>query len=102
MKCNCGDESTGNTTICCCNVCGLPIKTEPWNINVSLLAVRLCTKKKYAIAFQHCSVNDEGEAIRLHIIDAINFEEAVGKAVLISLDKDYRIGLLKCVEIKPT
>ena len=29
MKCKC-KEDKGRTTIACCNECGLPIKTEPW------------------------------------------------------------------------
>jgi len=29
MKCNCGSKSTGWTTIACCNICGLPMLTEP-------------------------------------------------------------------------
>lgn len=33
-KCDCGNKSTGNTTIRCCNLCGLPIPTEPWHFNL--------------------------------------------------------------------
>ncbi len=29
-QCECG-ESTGSTTVWCCNICGLPEQTEPWN-----------------------------------------------------------------------
>lgn len=35
MKCKC-ENSNGNTTICCCNDCGLPLQTEPWDINPPL------------------------------------------------------------------
>lgn len=31
MKCKC-KEDEGWTTIACCNKCGYPIKTEPWDI----------------------------------------------------------------------
>ena len=31
VKCDCGNKSTGNTTISCCNVCGLPLLSEPWD-----------------------------------------------------------------------
>ena len=40
MKCNCGSKSTGWTTIACCNICGLPIPTEPWEINPELVCGR--------------------------------------------------------------
>ena len=33
-KCTCGSKSTGNTTIRCCNLCGLPIPNEPWHFNL--------------------------------------------------------------------
>ena len=29
-KCQCGEDSTGNTEIKCCNLCGLPIQSESW------------------------------------------------------------------------
>ena len=34
-KCDCGNKSTGNTTIRCCNLCGLPIPTGPWHFNLA-------------------------------------------------------------------
>lgn len=35
MKCNCKpDETTGYTTVKCCNNCGLPIPGESWDIPV--------------------------------------------------------------------
>ena len=40
MKCNCGSKSTGWTTIACCNICGLPIPTESWEINPDLVCGR--------------------------------------------------------------
>lgn len=33
-KCTCGNKSTGNTTIRCCNLCGLPLPNEPWHFNL--------------------------------------------------------------------
>lgn len=33
-KCSCGNNSIGNTTIRCCNLCGLPLPTEPWHFNL--------------------------------------------------------------------
>ena len=33
MKCKCTD-STGDTTIRCCNVCGLPLQSEPWDVPI--------------------------------------------------------------------
>lgn len=33
-KCTCGSKSTGNTTIRCCNLCGLPLPNEPWHFNL--------------------------------------------------------------------
>lgn len=34
-KCMC-DNSTGDTAISCCNVCGLPIQKENWYVNGDL------------------------------------------------------------------
>lgn len=33
-KCTCGSKSTGDTTIRCCNLCGLPMPNEPWHFNL--------------------------------------------------------------------
>lgn len=33
-KCTCGSKSTGNTTIRCCNLCGLPLPNEPWHFSL--------------------------------------------------------------------
>ena len=35
MKCNCGEKSTGYTTIRCCNICGLPLPDEPWKFQMN-------------------------------------------------------------------
>ena len=32
MKCQCGNKSTGSTSVTCCNLCGLPLPGEPWDI----------------------------------------------------------------------
>lgn len=35
MKCNCNEDiKTGWTEIKCCNICGYPEKTEPWEIQI--------------------------------------------------------------------
>ena len=37
MKTNCTcTDSTGSTTVKCCNICGLPIKGEVWGIKQQL------------------------------------------------------------------
>lgn len=47
MKCKC-KEDKGYTTIACCNECGLPLKTEPWEFKVDTL---LTLKKLYAVDY---------------------------------------------------
>ena len=40
MKCKCKvEETTGWTTVKCCNICGLPIQSEQWNFRIEPISI---------------------------------------------------------------
>lgn len=45
MKCKC-KEDEGSTTIACCNKCGLPLKTEPWEFQIKTTLNLLISKEE--------------------------------------------------------
>lgn len=67
-KCTCGNKSTGNTTIRCCNLCGLPLPNEPWHFNLDeniFSRVEKPVKPEIAEAVKKAVQQDRREIIEL-------------------------------------
>ena len=66
MKCECLNTGDGWTTIACCNECGLPLKTEPWEFIGAEFIERVFSEYEYED--EHLTITQHLENVKSLLI----------------------------------
>lgn len=69
-KCEC-KWSSGSTRIDCCNICGLPLKTEVWHLNLHTIDLGQLFRK-HASEGKHFSTVRDRRMTYGDFLDAVN------------------------------